>query len=497
MSIKKIARALELEQNVESLQRELANTPHTWLMVFDNADNPDVSLTGYFPTGGRGDVIITSRNPGCQQYSTVGFDEIGQMARGEAQTLLSKTAYGQVDIAEDIANALGQVVDVLGCLALALAQAGAYIRETQYSPMEYLEIYRRRYKELLSFLPTHSGTDYKHTVYTTWQVSIDAIASTPGEVSAGALKIIRLVCFFHYDQIPLHVFFQALNAGQNQEDAVWLPWPSSLTDPFDVRCAVREAVALLASFSLLKRDTDASISLHPLVHEWCGKRIEEGQKHACCLHAISLLGRSINWDSTVEDYHFRRKMTRHIQRCLQQWRDVKGSIDEGRAAHWAALAFVLSENGFTSDAIRLEEPLLRLRKSKLGPDHPDTIQSMHNLAVFYAEAGRRKEALKLSEEVLQLSKSKLGPDHPDTIQSMHNLSVFYAEAGRRKEALKLSEEVVQLRKSKLGPDHPDTSSATKLHTDLPMGDPDPHTVNMKSGSSSPRRKNSRSCWRCL
>ena len=456
MSMKQMASVLGLEQNVESLRRELTNTAHTWLLVFDNADDPDVSLTRYFPSGGRGDVIITSRNPGCQQYSTVGHEEIGRMTRDEAHILFSKTAYGQVQISEEIANATGQVVDALGCLALAVAHAGAYIRKTGYHPVEYLQIYSRRYKELLSFLPVHSGTDYKHTVYTTWQVSIDAITSTPGEASAGALKIVRLVCFLHYDQIPLEVFFRASNAGQSQEDAAWLPWPSTLNDPFDVRYAVQEAVALLASFSLLRRDTNASLSFHPLVHEWCRKRIGEDDEHMCCLHAISLLGRSVDWKFTMEDYGFRRKLVSHVQSCLHQWRDVHGGVKNGHSADWSALALILSENGFAAEAIQLEEPLLQLRKGKLGPDHPNTIASMHNLAIRYSEAGRREEALKLSEEVVGLGKGKLGPDHPNTITSMHTLAIRYSEAGRREEALKLSEEVVGLRKGKLRPDHPDT-----------------------------------------
>jgi hypothetical protein len=407
MSMKQMASVLGLEQNVESFQREMTNTAHTWLLVFDNADDPNVSLTRYFPAGGRGDVIITSRNPDCQQYSTVGHEEIGRMARDEAHSLLSKTAYGESQVTEDIATDIGRLVDALGCLALAVVQAGAYIQKTKYSPAEYLLIYDRRYKDLLSFVPLHSGTDYKHTVYTTWQVSIDAITSTPGDASAGALKMVRLVCFLHYDQIPLEIFDQASNADQSQENTAWLPWPSTLTDPLDARHAVREAVTLLASFSLLTRDTNASLSLHPLVHEWCRKRIGEDEQRMCCLNAISLLGLSVNWDFKTEDYNFRRKMVSHVQTCLQQWQNAQGGIGEVRARHWGALALVLSENGFTSDAIRLEEPLLQLTKSKLGADHPDTLQSMNNLAIRYAEAGRREEALKLSEEVVQLMKSKL------------------------------------------------------------------------------------------
>ena len=57
-------------------------------------------------------------------------------------------------------------------------------------------------------------------------------------------------------------------------------------------------------------------------------------------------------------------------------------------------------------------------KAKLGPDHPDTLTSMNNLANSYAALGRHAEALKLREETLALRKAKLGPDHPDTLRSM-------------------------------------------------------------------------------
>jgi hypothetical protein len=46
---------------------------------------------------------------------------------------------------------------------------------------------------------------------------------------------------------------------------------------------------------------------------------------------------------------------------------------------------------------KLNEELLALRKAKLGPDHPDTLMSMHNLAYGCAALGRHADALKLQE----------------------------------------------------------------------------------------------------
>ena len=136
-------------------------------------------------------------------------------------------------------------------------------------------------------------------------------------------------------------------------------------------------------------------------------------------------------------------------------------------------------------------------KAKLGPDHPDTLISMNNLAMGYQAAGKldkalplleetlalRKvqarprpprhphqhgqpglgyqaagkldKALPLYEETLALRKSKLGPDHPNTLTSMNNLALGYQDAGNLQKAMPLFEETLYLTKAKLGPDHPE------------------------------------------
>jgi serine/threonine protein kinase/tetratricopeptide (TPR) repeat protein len=108
------------------------------------------------------------------------------------------------------------------------------------------------------------------------------------------------------------------------------------------------------------------------------------------------------------------------------------------------------------DALELEEETLALRKARLGPDHPDTLTSMSLLAGCYFALGRHAESLKLCEETLALRKTTLGPDDPDTLNSMHNLAVGYRAVGRHADALKVCEATLALRKVKLGPDHPDT-----------------------------------------
>jgi tetratricopeptide (TPR) repeat protein len=120
------------------------------------------------------------------------------------------------------------------------------------------------------------------------------------------------------------------------------------------------------------------------------------------------------------------------------------------------LALSYSGMGRRGDALKLREETLALRKAKLGPDHPDTLMSMNNLAVSYRDTGRYADALKLYEETLALRKAKLGPDHPDTLLGMTSLAIVYSDMGRHTDALKFREETLSRQKTKLGPDHPNT-----------------------------------------
>jgi serine/threonine protein kinase len=90
---------------------------------------------------------------------------------------------------------------------------------------------------------------------------------------------------------------------------------------------------------------------------------------------------------------------------------------------------------------------------KLGPDHPDTLTSMSDLALAYQAAGKPDFAVPLYQEALRKMSAKLGPDHRITLQSANNLVVTYLEAGKLNLALTLLQETVAKMQAKLGPDH--------------------------------------------
>ena len=88
------------------------------------------------------------------------------------------------------------------------------------------------------------------------------------------------------------------------------------------------------------------------------------------------------------------------------------------------------------------EPLfqeaLRIRQKVLGPEHPDTAQSLNNLAELYQDMGEYAKAEPLYQEALRIRQKVLGPEHPDTAISLNNLALLEFDLGRIDEATALA-----------------------------------------------------------
>jgi serine/threonine protein kinase len=112
--------------------------------------------------------------------------------------------------------------------------------------------------------------------------------------------------------------------------------------------------------------------------------------------------------------------------------------------------------GHGHKAIELLRRARRTREERLGPNDPDTLRTLNNLACAYQETGRLEQAVALFEHVLAGRKARLGPDHPDTLQSMNNLAGACQAAGRLDQAVALFEETLPKMRARLGPDHAHT-----------------------------------------
>ena len=120
------------------------------------------------------------------------------------------------------------------------------------------------------------------------------------------------------------------------------------------------------------------------------------------------------------------------------------------------LARTLDHEGHYGEAEALVRQTLEAERRVLGPEHPDTVWSISNLGISLTREGRYAEAEKLLREALEIRRRVLGPAHPQTLTSMSNLASVLSDEGKQGEAERLLRETLDTKRRVLGPDDPDT-----------------------------------------
>lgn len=116
----------------------------------------------------------------------------------------------------------------------------------------------------------------------------------------------------------------------------------------------------------------------------------------------------------------------------------------------------LHSMGHAPAARQVHEAVLQARRDVLGPEHPDTLESMNYVATSRADCGELDQARALIEASLATRERTLGPHHPDTLTSQNNLAATLAKLGDHRRAHDLHEATLAARTEVLGPEHPDT-----------------------------------------
>ncbi len=120
------------------------------------------------------------------------------------------------------------------------------------------------------------------------------------------------------------------------------------------------------------------------------------------------------------------------------------------------LANIYREQGRYADAEPLYKRALQGFERVKGPEDPLTLGSLNNLALLYREQGRYADAEPLYKRAIEASERVLGKEHPDTLGSRSNLAVLYQDQGRYAEAEPLYKRVLEVQQRVLGKAHPYT-----------------------------------------
>ena len=463
------------DDSVESVLQWMSGIEEEWLMVFDNADDPPVYVMEKFiPRGNRGNILITSRNRSMGRIvPSENIIEINEMEEVDAITLLLKASCLEastkhIEVAKNIVNELG-------CLPLAVDQAGAYIEAGRCSIDRYLHHFSLHCQTLMSDATFRGASNYDRTVYGTWDLSFFEIKKrASGQSSAGdaqaahaAILILQICAFYHHSNISKGIFQSAAEESREHvvEAAEKLPLAMSLLDHTLLALdnnghwddfVFGQGIAVLLSFSLMKRDKSSEMfSIHPLVHCWSREQISKSEQQKMYEMGSIILCCAITQRSSSYDYGLRRLIFPHIK-ANESYGSQMGLTKKYYDDKWSNFMSVFQEMKDWKHAEQLGVQILDMRKELLGADNPDTLTSMEKLAITYLGQGKWNEAEKLMVQVLKMRKELLGAEHLDTLTSMGNLASTYSSQGKWNEAEQLDVQELDMRKKVLGVDHPDT-----------------------------------------
>jgi eukaryotic-like serine/threonine-protein kinase len=107
----------------------------------------------------------------------------------------------------------------------------------------------------------------------------------------------------------------------------------------------------------------------------------------------------------------------------------------------------------------LEEALAEQRRL-LGPDHPEALESLHDLGVLCHHMGDAGRGRQLLEESLERCGRVFGPDHEKTARALVALGKdLSGTVGHAEEACPLFERALKIRRRTLPPNHPDLAAS--------------------------------------
>jgi CHAT domain-containing protein len=138
---------------------------------------------------------------------------------------------------------------------------------------------------------------------------------------------------------------------------------------------------------------------------------------------------------------------------------VGPDVSIGEVKNLAKEAEKLEVAGNHGAAARIWERLVVWSEKKQGPDHPDTANSLNNLAALYSDQGLNSKAEPLFLRTLKIRESALGPNHPSTARSLNNLGVFYSDQGFNSKAEPLYLQALKIKEKAIGPHHPSTATS--------------------------------------
>lgn len=462
-SFSKLARSCRVGDNLETFNKWLANRAEHWLLILDNADDLSLDIAPYFPIGARGTIIITTRNPQHELYKTVdgGSAQVDTMGSDEATSLLLKASLTHENDQSSRSRAQ-LVVRLLGFIPLAIIHAGAAIKEG-YTFERYCEAFTDRRKDLLRSWNVQVGTDYKYTVYATWEVSVNAIrksaeggvgfSETASANAANALDLLNVFGFWYNGNICEDTLQEIWECVPGIESDQW--WMSNLIPLLRINRSTkwdplpfRQAVNVLSNYSLVYK-TGRGVSLHPLVQSCIQDLLDDESRLRWWTISLVMLATAVRNEDSRDSIQRQRLLGPHFDTCLI--RDFGDFLidDDSATTRLAVIKRLVSYDWrgiVREDRLLLAQRALEYGKNVLDEKDPELWRLFSRIAFLALKARQGQTAVDLLETkvVTYLNTHTPNSKYPKyVLRVLERLIIGYYESGNLQEALELGEKILK------------------------------------------------------
>ncbi|KAH1474121.1 hypothetical protein KXX26_005243 [Aspergillus fumigatus] len=415
----------EAEQRASQVLQWLALPGNTkWLIIFDNVDQyapfPDCNTCGYdicefFPTADHGSIIITTR---LQRLTEVGRSfSIKKLTQEDAiQLLLQSSGFSAQGAAQVEAKDIMAIVDQLDGLSLAIALAGAFMRETGTSFKEYLQLYKDQWSELQSQAkPTRHYQ--QGNILETWTTSYQGIQK---QDPTAATLLLLLAYFDNRD-----IWYELIRGGLNCSHTP--PWFEAAVSN---KLAFKARIKVLVDCSLVEpRQQEGSFTIHPVVQDWCF-HIAASEERTVQLYELALVsvGYTVPRKDDREYAQLQQRLLPHADYVIQR---EKYSWLEDKVAVWRALSRLgnlYTNQGRLQEAEEMYQRALAGYEKALGPDHAKSCKLADDLASRASLSATQEmpDSMPSNPTAGQpRAVSTLQPSLPESLQKRHVFSRIF------------------------------------------------------------------------
>jgi len=453
--------------------RLLAAKREPWLLVIDNADDPQILAgpdtrlaagRGWLRpvTSAAGLVLVTSRDGDPASWgSWCSRHRLGALAPDRAAEVLADYAGHLPGLGtEEEARALAER---LGGLPLALKIAGSYLAESAAIPFADTGLIRtyRQYLDALAgghlavVFPSMTQAQAREVIGRTWDMTLDFL---DGRGLPDVRRMLRLLAVFADAPIPYTLLLDPATLD------------TSPLFPGITSGRLWQALRSLDGFGLIDLipgDDGGKpvVRLHPLVRDTSAPRLDTpAHQRASYLDLAARLLRHAVDESAPEPedpatWGAWQLLLPHALHVFDTLQVEPGDPDDAllTAAYVAgSAARYQAARGVQMLPEVVQRSVLAVHDRLLGAEHPDSLGIRYWVAYEMASAGDYVGAEAEYRQVLEVRLRTLGPDNPETLTARHEIARMKAAQGDHAGAEAEFREVMAARLQAFGPDHPHT-----------------------------------------